>query len=85
MAKTTKIKAQVNVAGPRGFRFGGVFVQSVIEGAGVAAKDSNRPKLVAFAKELGVSGVTAKTPVEDALKSLKQAAKKYLAANFVFA
>lgn len=78
MAKTTTKTAAVNQAGPRGFRFGSVFIQSVIEGAGVAAKPANKAKLVAFAKEMGVAGVTAKTDIEAALKQMAKPANKYL-------
>jgi len=69
-------------AGPRGFRFGYTYVQSVIDGEGIAAREVNRKKLIAFAKAIGVEGVTMKSDIAESLKAMKTAAKKYLKANF---
>lgn len=50
-ARTTKVVE----AGPRGFRFGEVWNNSVKAGEGIAILESNRPKLIAQATELGVA------------------------------
>lgn len=80
--RKTRGTAAIVEPGPRGFRFGSTYVQSIIDGAGIAAKDSNKKKLIAFAETVGVSGITMKTDVTDAFKSLKAAAKKFLSTNF---
>lgn len=84
MAKATNTKAKVATpvqAGPRGFRFGATFIQSVIDGVGVATKPANINKVLAFAKALDVKA-SAKSPIEDTLKSMKTAAKKYFNAHY---
>lgn len=59
-AATLKIKAvrkaaKVREAGPRGFKFGAVWTESVKAGVGVALKPANMPKLEAMAMELKVT------------------------------
>lgn len=82
-AKNNAVKAAVIVQpGPRGFRFGFAFVMSVINGEGIAAKEANKAKVVQFAKELGVEGVTMKTETATALKLMKKAAQKFRNANW---
>jgi hypothetical protein len=78
-SKNTKKNAAANHVqpGPRGFRFGYTYVQSVIDAGPIASKEANKAKLVAFAKEIGVEGVTMKTDIETALKSMKKAATKF--------
>ena len=68
--------------GPRGFRFGSAYVQSVIDASGIAMKQSNKLKLVKFAEAVGIAGVTMKTDAAEAVKMMKSAAKKFLAQNF---
>lgn len=53
--KIAKAKREVKVheAGPRGFIFGPVWVQSVRDGKGVALKPQNLPKLRLHAQKVG--------------------------------
>jgi len=68
--------------GPRGFQFGQTYVQSVIEASKIATKEANKNKLVAFANQLGLDGITMATDIAEAVKSMKNAAKKYFKENF---
>lgn len=69
-------------AGPRGFRFGEVWNNSVRNHEGVAMLESNRPKLIAQATELGVaqSVIDSNDPVKIA-KSLTLKLDKQQAAE----
>jgi len=73
-------EVKVVVAGPRGFRFGEVWNNSVRNAEGVAMLEANRPKLIAQATELGVAAsvIESNDPVKIAksltLKLDKQAA-----------
>lgn len=51
----TKRETKVVQPGPRGFRFGDKWNESVQAGEGIAMLESNRPKLLAQATELGVT------------------------------
>lgn len=53
-AKTAKV-VKVNEKGPRGFRFGPVWLQSIRDGVGVALKPANLPKLRETAQVYGVT------------------------------
>jgi hypothetical protein len=46
--------AQTREAGPRGFQFGPVWIKSIVDGAGIALKVSNLPKLLATAASKGI-------------------------------
>lgn len=61
--------ATVVQAGPRGFRFGEVWTQSVKDGAGVAMLMQNRPKLNAHAETLGITGA-GELSTEDLVKKM---------------
>jgi hypothetical protein len=81
---TPKENKEVKIVepGPRGFQFGATYVQSVIEASRIAMKEANKMKLVAFATTLGLEGITMKSDIAEAIKSMKAAAKKYLKENF---
>lgn len=53
-AKTAKV-VKVHEKGPRGFKFGPVWLQSIRDGAGVALKPANLPKLRETAQAYGVT------------------------------
>lgn len=65
-AASVKIRkaGAVHAAGPKGFKFGPVWVASVVAGAGVALKPANLPKLVDHATHLGVEVTPDLTQVE---------------------
>jgi len=81
---TRKAKGEVTMVepGPRGFRFGSTYIQSVIDGGPIALKEANKLKLIAFAETIGVAGINLKSDIEEAVKSMKTAAKKYMSQNF---
>ena len=53
-AKTAKV-VKINEKGPRGFKFGPVWLQSIRAGVGVALKPANLPKLRETAQAYGVT------------------------------
>jgi hypothetical protein len=52
--RAARTPAAPHAAGPRGFKFGPVWVKSIVEGKGVALKVANLPKLLDTAKAKGV-------------------------------
>jgi hypothetical protein len=52
--KKARATAPVREAGPRGFKFGPVWLASIVAGAGIALKPQNLPKLIETAKFKGV-------------------------------
>src|SRR5579859_2205679 len=68
------VKKSVHRAGPRGFRYGAVFLKSVAEGKGVAVRPANLPKLLSLAKATGVQVPNRKdTTPRDIAEAIKPA------------
>ena len=82
VARKEKGEVKLVEPGPRGFRFGQTYVQSVIDASKIAMKEANKLKLVQFAEAMGLEGITMKSDIAEAVKSMKVAAKKYFKDNF---
>lgn len=64
--------AKARVAGPRGFSFGPVWMESIKAGAGIALQAANMPKLLATAEKYGVE-ITADLTQDEVAKMVAKA------------